>query len=69
VEVEEVFTGAGLALPAIDDVWNAYVRAVGEPARGFSTTVSTSTEVFTSIRHNVNVDDSIFEMPARPPQN
>ena len=31
-------------LPAVDDVWNTYVRAVGEPARGFSTTVLTATD-------------------------
>src|SRR5262245_16607277 len=32
------------ALPSTDQVWNAYVRAVAEPARGFSTTVLTATD-------------------------
>jgi len=32
------------ALPTVDDVWNAYLRAVGEPAGGFSSTVLTATD-------------------------
>src|SRR5262245_45499339 len=27
------------SLPSVDEVWNGYVRAVGEPATGFTTTV------------------------------
>jgi photosynthetic reaction center cytochrome c subunit len=32
------------ALAAVGEVWSAYVRAVGEPAGGFSTTVLTATD-------------------------
>lgn len=39
------------ALPAADEVWNAYVRAVGEPARGFSTTVLAATDDRSEGRH------------------
>jgi len=38
-------------VPAFDDVWNKYVRAVGEPARPFSTTVLTATDDRSEGRH------------------
>jgi hypothetical protein len=38
-------------LPAFDEVWNAYVRAVAEPARGFSTTVLNATDDRSEGRH------------------
>lgn len=31
-------------LPTVDEVWNTYVRAVGEPPRGFSTAVLTASD-------------------------
>jgi hypothetical protein len=38
-------------LPTLDTVWNAYVRAVGEPARAFSTAVLTATDERNEERH------------------
>jgi len=38
-------------LPAVDEVWNAYVRAVAEPARGFSTTILSATDDRSEGRH------------------
>jgi hypothetical protein len=38
-------------LPSVDDVWNAYVRAVGEPPGGFSTTVLIATDDRSEGRH------------------
>ncbi|HEV8147794.1 MAG TPA: photosynthetic reaction center cytochrome c subunit family protein [Bryobacteraceae bacterium] len=38
-------------LPTIDEVWNAYVRAVGEPSAGFSTTVLSATDDRSEGRH------------------
>jgi photosynthetic reaction center cytochrome c subunit len=39
------------ALPSTDQVWNAYVRAVGEPASGFRTTVLAATDDRSEGRH------------------
>ena len=38
-------------LPTVEDVWNAYIRAVAEPAGGFSTTVLTATDDRSEGRH------------------
>lgn len=38
-------------LPAVDDVWKAYVRAVSNPARAFSTMVLTATDDRSEGRH------------------
>ena len=38
-------------LPSVDDVWRSYVRAVGEPAGGFSTTVLSARDDRSEERH------------------
>jgi hypothetical protein len=40
-----------ITLPGVDQVWSAYVRAVAEPAGGFSTTVLTATDDRNEGRH------------------
>jgi hypothetical protein len=50
-------------LPADDDVWNAYLRAVAAPAEGFSTTVLTATDDRSEGRHGTL--EVVFKSPDR----